>query len=238
MREDHGTRHRGTNMSVATIPHDAQRVPGEMRILIPGVNWNFYEYLVDSIPEGAGVHVAFDGRDVELMTTGPEHEDFKELLGRFVGLVAEELAIACKPMGETTWKRMGVNRGIEADQCFYFRPDKLAAAKAARARKTNDSAYYPDPDLAIEVDLSPSHIDRPGIYAALKVAEVWRFDGQKLRIDRLTSRGRYTASAASKFLSVNTDQVRRWILEEDSSDLTSWSRPLRRWVRRELARAR
>ena len=112
------------------------------------------------------------------MTTSPEHEDFKELLGRFVGLVAEELGIPHKSMGETTWKRVRVNRGIEADQCFYFRPDKLAAAAAAKAKRTNDVVHYPDPDLAIEVDLSPSALDRPGIYAALKVAEVWRFNGQ------------------------------------------------------------
>ena len=228
----------GPLMSTTTTPRRTGRttIPGETRICIPGVNWRFYEWLVDSIPEGTGVRVAFDGTDVEIMTTSPEHEDFKELLGRFVGLVAEELGIPHKSMGETTWKRVRVNRGIEADQCFYFRPDKLAAAAAAKAKRTNDVAHYPDPDLAIEVDLSPSALDRPGIYAALKVAEVWRFNGQNLRIDRLSSRGRYAAVAASKLLPVRADQVCRWILEEDTSDLTSWSRSVRRWVRADLSR--
>ena len=212
-------------------------VPGETRILIPGVDWRFYDWLVDSIPEGSGVRVAFDGTDVEIMTTSPEHEDFKELLGKFVGLVAEELGIPYKSMGETTWKREGVNRGIEADQCFYFRPDKLTAAAKAKARKTNDVTDYPDPDLAIEVDLSPSELDRPGIYAALKVAEVWRFDGQTLWIDRLSSRGRYTRATASRLLPVRAEDVRRWILEHDTSDLTSWSRRVRQWVRSELSKA-
>ena len=229
----------GPLMSTTTTPRrtgPTTTIPGETRICIPGVNWTFYEWLVDSIPEGTGVRVAFDGTDVEIMTTSPEHEDFKELLGRFVGLVAEELGIPHKSMGETTWKRVRVNRGIEADQCFYFRPDKLAAAAAAKAKRTNDVAHYPDPDLAIEVDLSPSALDRPGIYAALKVAEVWRFNGQNLRIDRLSSRGRYAAVAASKLLPVRADQVCRWILEEDTSDLTSWSRSVRRWVRADLSR--
>jgi len=101
---------------------------------------------------------------------------------------------------------------------------------------SNDVAHYPDPDLAIEVDLSPSTLDRPGIYAALKVSEVWRFNGQILRIDRLSSRGRYAAAAASKLLPVRADQVCRWILEEDTSDLTSWSRMVRKWVREDLAK--
>jgi Uma2 family endonuclease len=227
----------GPLMSTTTTPRrTGPTIPGETRICIPGVNWRFYEWLVDSIPEGTGVRVAFDGTDVEIMTTSPEHEDFKELLGRFVGLVAEELGVPHKSMGETTWKRVRVNRGIEADQCFYFRPDKLAAAAAAKAKRTNDVAHYPDPDLAIEVDLSPSTLDRPGIYAALKVAEVWRFNGQNLRIDRLSSRGRYAAVAASKLLPVRADQICRWILEEDTSDLTSWSRSVRQWVRADLSR--
>ena len=39
---------------------------------------------------------------------------------------------------------------------------------------SNDVADYPNPDLMSEVDLSPSKIDRPGIYRALEVAEFWR----------------------------------------------------------------
>ena len=42
----------------------------------------------------------------------------------------------------------------------------------AVARMSEDVADYPNPDLGVEVDVSPSKIDRPGIYAALGVAEV------------------------------------------------------------------
>ena len=45
---------------------------------------------------------------------------------------------------------------------------------------------FPSPDLAIEIDISPPKVDRPGIYAALGVAEVWRFDGDVAVIERLT----------------------------------------------------
>ena len=63
-------------------------------------------------------------------------------------------------------------RGLAVDQCYYFEAGKPAAVAAARARKSNDVADYPNPDLAIEVDLSPPEIDRAGIYAALKVVFV------------------------------------------------------------------
>ena len=42
-----------------------------------------------------------------------------------------------------------------------------------------DIADYPNPDLAIEIDISPPEVDREGIYKSLKVAEIWRFDGEE-----------------------------------------------------------
>jgi hypothetical protein len=35
-----------------------------------------------------------------------------------------------------------------------------------------EPADCPRPDLAVEVDISPSQIDRPGIHGALNVTEV------------------------------------------------------------------
>jgi len=155
----------------------------DQRIVIRGVDWAFYEHLVDSIPEGCHIHVDYDGKDLELMSPiSPFHDEAKKLLGQFVEAVAQELGIPYKGLGQTTWKRFEVARGLESDECYYFKPEKLAASDAAKARRSKDVADYPNPDLSIEVDISPSRIDRPGIYAALVVAEVWRFDHEQGRI--------------------------------------------------------
>ena len=75
------------------------------RVVIRGVDWAFYEQLVDSIPEGANIHVDYDGKDVEIMSLSPLHDGVKKTLGRFVELTAEELEIPCRGLGQTTWKR-------------------------------------------------------------------------------------------------------------------------------------
>ena len=134
-----------------------------------------------------------------------------------------------------TWKRPELSRGLEADQCYYFQPEKLAAAARAKARGSNDVADYPNPDLAIEVDISPSLVDRPGIYAFLGVAEVWRFDGQTLTIERLDPGGRYLPIETSAWLPIKDSEVVRWLTQEDTTDESAWARRLRNWVRAELA---
>ena len=62
---------------------------------------------------------------------------------------------------------------------------------ASLERDSDDIAEYPNPDLAIEVDVSRPQVDRAGISAALRVAEVWRLHGDTLTIERLTPEGTY-----------------------------------------------
>ena len=84
-----------------------------------------------------------------------EHEIDRKLLNQVVWLVAEVCAIPFKSAGQTTWKRPDVARGLEADESYFFHADKLDAVAAGKARRSLDIADYPNPDLGIEVDMSP-----------------------------------------------------------------------------------
>ncbi len=200
----------------------------EERVVIADVDWAFYQQLVDSIPAGVNIHADYDGKDVEIMSLGPFHDGVKTRLGRFVELTSEELEVSCTGLGSTTWKRPEVVRGVEADECYYFSPQKLAAVAEAMARLSDNVAEYPNPDLALEVNISPSKIDRPGIYAALRVAEIWRYDGKRrpIAIERLADDGTYRPAEESAFLPVRPDEIGRWVLSEDSRDGSRWARQL------------
>jgi hypothetical protein len=103
--------------------------------------------------------------------------------------------------------RSDLGRGIEADLCYYFDALKLEACAAADALDSDDVADYPNPDVAVEVDLSPSKIDRPGIYRALQEPEVWRLDAGTVSIEQLGADGKYVAAESSRFLHVRADEV-------------------------------
>ena len=97
-------------------------------------------------------------------------------------------------------------------------------------------ADYPNPDLAIEVDISPPLVDRPAIYAALVVTEVWRFDGEIVTMEQLNPDGSYSPIESSFWLTIRPDEVVRWLTQEDATDETAWIRRLRQWVRTELTK--
>jgi Uma2 family endonuclease len=119
---------------------------------------------------------------------------------------------------------------LEADQCVYFDPDKLAVVEKARLAKCKDIAHFPNPDLAVEIDISEPKIDRPDIYAKLSVAEIWRYADGDIVIEQLGPNGKYAKAVRSKWLPVRPEDIRRWLLEEDSSKMLIWKRRLAEWA--------
>ncbi len=210
-------------------------VPDE-RVVIRDVDWAFYEQLVDSIPKGVNIHVDYVAKDVGVMTPGALHDGERKLFGQLVEAVAQELEIPYKTAGQTTWKRPEVARGLESDECCFFLASKLAAVAAARARRSKNIADYPNPDPGIEVNIPPSKIDRPGIHAALQFAEVWGFDFERadVVVERLDKDGFCRPAEQSAFLPIRADEIRRWVVDEDSSDESAWARRLRAWAQAEL----
>jgi Uma2 family endonuclease len=212
------------------------RIEGERRWVIRDASWDDYKELAERLP--SSFRLAFDGRDLEIMVTGMRHELFGWLMVELANAVLGHLEVRFFPAGRATWQRPEINRGIEADACYILDPDKLETARAANARKSNDVADYPNPDLAIEVDISRPQVDRQGIYAALGVSELWRVDGDTPVIERLGPDGRYVASDSSGWLPVRLSHLRRWLVEEDSSDPGEWSRRMHSWVKRTYKKKR
>jgi hypothetical protein len=57
------------------------RRAGEARLVVPDVSWRVYETWVDALPESTPVRMAYDGRHLEIMTKGPDHEDYASSWG-------------------------------------------------------------------------------------------------------------------------------------------------------------
>lgn len=205
------------------------RLEPESRVLLRGVGWSGYESVLAVVGDRP-VRLAYDRGDLELMSPSSDHERLKSLIGRFIEVVTEELDLPCEAAGSTTWRRADLDRGIEPDECYF-----IARAAAVQGRSIELGRDGP-PDLAVEVDLSASRLDRPGIYAALGVGELWRFDGQSVRFELLNAAGRYEPSTVSRNVpELTSADVAHWLDLAATMGQTTWARRVRAWVRDELA---
>jgi Uma2 family endonuclease len=220
------------------------RLEAERRLVIRGARWDDYVALVDSLVEHSPLRVAYDGKDMEIMTKGNDHERFSNHLHHLIVAVAQAQGVHVEPYGETTWRRPGIKRGLEADQWYFFdagkreRIARIQRIAKASGRRTNSLKGFPSPDLAIEIDISPSQVDRPGIYAALGVAEVWRSDGESVVMERLTPGNRYEPVERSNWLGITPADVVRWLVDEDMTEFIPWLNRVTNWARRRFTRRR
>ncbi len=164
----------------------------EQHFVIHDVGWEDYEALSDRFSP-RGVRLAFDRGTLELMTPSFNHEFYSRLICRFVQILTMELRIPIVSGGSTTFRREDLQRGLEPDECYY-----LAHADDVRGKTEIDLQLDPPPDLAVEIDITSSSLDRQGIYAALQVPEIWRFDTRELRVYLLDETGIYTISETSR----------------------------------------
>jgi Uma2 family endonuclease len=176
------------NVLTPTAPEQAAT---EQRFLLQAVNWQFYETLLNALGDRP-VRLTYDRGNLELMSPSFEHETYAYLLGRFLDILTLELKIPMKACRSTTFRRQDLDRGLEPDNCYYLRH-----AAQLRGRREIELTRDPPPDLAIEIDITRSSLDRMGIYAALGVPELWRFDGEALQAYRLGAGGGYEPSAQS-----------------------------------------
>ena len=82
-----------------------------------------------------------------------------------------------------------------------------------------DLTVDPPPDLAIEIEITQSALQRMSIYAALGVPELWRYDGRILRVMIRHQDGGYRESERSlAFPSVPMDQLADFASREETRD--------------------
>jgi Uma2 family endonuclease len=186
-------------------------------MLIHHVSWEEYLKLLDWMDD-RHIRVTYDGSTVEIMSPSYEHDYDDWVIGRFVERLCEELAIRYRIGAKTTLKRELVEKGLEADACYWIQNEP-----AMRGKRKLDLSLVPPPDLAIEVEVSRSVLDRLGIYSALGVPEVWRVRNAKVRMLRLGEDGQYHPSETSHCLPMlPIESLSEWLVRAqvlDESDL-------------------
>lgn len=152
----------------------------EQRTLLENISWSTFETLLKEIGDRRGYRIAYDNGMLEIMSPLYEHENPKIRSDRFIFILAEELGIEIKSAGSMTLKREPAKKGIEPDNCYYIQNEP-----AVRDREELDLETAPPPDLAIEIDITSSSMNKLAIYSALRVPELWLYNGRVLKFYQL-----------------------------------------------------
>ena len=180
--------------ALATRPREhVEPIPVEQRFSLGAVEWETYQAIAQALT-GRHVRLTYDRGRLEFMTISGKHGNLSRLFGQLIVAMADELGIPRRSFGDMTCDSESAMRGLEPDECFYFDHEPLV-----RGKDDIDLSVDPPPDLTIEIELTKSRRSRMGIYAALRVPEVWRFDGQQLTVNQLGTDGNYVVCDRSRY---------------------------------------
>ena len=209
-----------------TLSQPAISIDRGQHFVLEDASWGLYEKLLRDIGDRP-IRVTYDDGRMEIMSPLPEHEDVKKLIARLIEMLTFLLDMPVKSLGSTTFRRKDRAKGLEPDECYYFRNE----AKM-RGRKRLDMTKDPPPELVVEVDIMHRSVPREPIYAALGVPEIWRYDGSCLQCLHLKA-GQYAVRKMSMaFPFLEPALLQPFIDRLGDRDETSIVKAFVRWVKK------
>ena len=198
----------------------------EQRVVLQNVSWETYEHLLADHLEASAPRFTFDRGRLEIMSPSSEHEEYKQAITLLVELLADALGVDIRNLGSTTFKRSLLERGFEADACFY-----IQSAERMHGKTPIDPAVDPAPDLVIEVEIASPALNKLPIFADFHVPEVWRYDGTRLVVLQLSASEYIETSNSLAFPKASVQELSRLIRQSATLKRTEWLTQLRNWVR-------
>jgi Uma2 family endonuclease len=185
-----------------------RHLPDGSALIVPDVSWAEYEDLLAELGDGYAVRVSYDEGRLEIVSPSTKHEKCKEFILRLAHVMATELGTSLETFGSTTFKHEASRKGAEPDTCFY-----VQRAAHVIGRDDLDLAIHPPPDVVVEIDVSHSSVRKLAFYAQLGVPEVWRYDGERASMYRLSDT-RYEEVPASLAFPVFTADAMTALLQQ------------------------
>lgn len=210
---------------------DTPSIFGKRRQVFREVDWRSYGIFLRMFQDRPAVRLTYDREKLEIRGVNFKHERYACLLGLLVYTLTDELDLPIASGGSTTLYLRRKRRGLDPDKCYWIMNESRMRNKAKL-----DLRIDPPPDLAIEVDIPASCLDRLAIFAALNVPEVWRFDGRFLSFHVLGTNEMYQSVPFSRLFSfVKSEDLVHFLEKQWTMDDAAVVREFRAWVRKRIA---
>src|SRR5262252_209223 len=199
--------------------------PPEARVILHNISWSLYEQLLAAHEDKSSPHFVYDRGELEITVLSYEHEGLNRLIDNYIAIIAIEWNIEYCNAGSTTFKREDLERGFEPDSCFYVQHAVQIAGK-----KRLDLTVDPPPDLVLEVDITHPSLDKLSIFAAVGVLEVWRYDGERVRMLALAGDSYVECEQSLTFPALRSAPLDELLAASQQMPRTTWLRHVRTWA--------
>ncbi|MGL4623185.1 Uma2 family endonuclease [Chroococcidiopsis sp.] len=102
---------------------------------------------------------------------------------------------------------------------------------AIRGKLKLDLGTDPPPDLAIEIDLTSSSINKFGIYATLVISELWKYDGKELKFYQLEVEEYRERDVSLAFPLISIEDMSNFMQQIPMQGEVALLKSFRAWVR-------
>ena len=201
--------------------------PPEQFIQLLGISWQTYESLLAELSERP-VRMTYNRGNLEMIVRSSEHELYKTIIGRFVETLAEELELNIASFASTTFKLPELI-GVEPDECFY-----IQNIGAVQGKKSIDLNQDPAPDLVVEIEMASSSESRLQVYADIGVPEVWSYNGDRLKINRLENGEYVDGDRSLAFPTLHIFEIVEFLQQAETMDYLELVKSFRTWVKSEI----
>ena len=196
------------------------------RVVLQNISWQSYQSLIRDFAQEPAIRLTYDHGTLEIRMPLDPHETFKKLIGRLIEAATEELDLEIRSLGSRTCDREDLASGLEPDQCYYIQNEPQV-----RGIEQIDLTQLPPPDLAVEIDITSSSLNRFAIYKALGVPEIWRYDGSHLEIHVLQD-DEYVNQSNSRALTLLTAaDILRFLTSHQTLGENALVKQFRQWIR-------
>lgn len=166
---------------IASYYDMVSQLPEGASVTFQDVSWDEYEELLEQVGEAPGLRISYDDGSLQVMTISSEHEKYASFISSLITVIRLRLRIDILGFGSATMRKRKRKKGNEPDACFYVQTASLIGNRIQLDFETD-----PPPDVAVEIDVHHDSRSKLPIYAALGVAEIWRYNGRAMTIYHLT----------------------------------------------------
>jgi Uma2 family endonuclease len=196
-------------------------VPPETRMVLENIAWGTYAALSEQ-RHGSVPRMTYDEGVLEMMSPMREHENIGCLIGRIVEAYSEVRGIEIISVASMTVKCASLAKGFEPDESYY-----VTHAAQVLSQTEMDFEVDPPPDLVVEIEMTSSAIEKLKFFAAMNVPEVWRHNGELLRMYRLENAEYREIDCSVELPGLDAQRINEIVLRRNSVGETKLIREFR-----------